>query len=90
MTEDQMAEALIGDEAKKFVESDLGQTLIGMAAQEIEAAQLALETVNPTDVPAIEALQRQAKFGRSFEGWLIELITKGEHALEIARHESKE
>lgn len=76
-----IAEALIGDEAKKFLESDLGRCLVGMANQEAAAALEALASVNPTDVPAIERLQNRAKLGRMFEDFLKELISAGETAL---------
>lgn len=79
--EEQIAEALIGEEAKKFVESDLGRAVLGMAEQEVRDAQEKLLDVVPTDVQAIERLQAQARLGTSFRKWLEELITNGEHAL---------
>jgi hypothetical protein len=81
MSDELIAQALIGDEAKKFVESDLGKCLLGMALQEVQAAQEALETVDPANEKAIRDLQNQAWLGRRFEGWLQELITEGENAL---------
>lgn len=78
-----IAEAELGDEAKKFIESDLGKCLLGMAQQEVALAQEALETVVPTDVEKIRTLQNQAKLGRQFEQWLLELLDKGESALEV-------
>lgn len=83
-----IAEALIGDEAKKFLESELGKCLLGMAMQEVQLAQEALEIANPTDCAAIEKLQNKARLGRQFEQWLKELFTRGENALRIYRHES--
>ena len=82
-----IAEALIGDEAKKFLESELGKCVLGMAMQEVQSAQEALETANPTDCAAIEKLQNKARLGRQFEQWLKELFTRGENALRIYRHE---
>lgn len=90
MSDELIAQALIGDEAKKFIESDLGRCVLGMAMQEIEAAQLALEDVNPTDVPAIERLQNKAKLGRQFEQWLKELISNGENALAMWRQQQEQ
>jgi hypothetical protein len=80
-----IAEAEIGDEAKKFVESPLGKTLIGMAQQEVALAQEALEEVDPSDTEKIRALQNKAKVARNFESWLSELISKGENALNVWR-----
>lgn len=78
-----IAEAELGDEARKFLEGDLGQCLVGMARQEVIAAQEQLIDVNPDDVKAIAALQRKAQLGIFFEQWLRELVTNGDSALEI-------
>ena len=80
-----IATAEIGDEARKFVESDLGKTLLGMAQQEIDAAREALEDIDPSDTKAITALQNKAKTAGNFKAWLTELITNGEQALTIWR-----
>lgn len=88
MSDELIAEAEIGDAARKFVESELGKTLLGMAQQEIALAQEALETVDPTNIEKVRALQNQAKVGRNFEQWLAELISKGENALILWRQEN--
>jgi len=79
--EELIAEAEIGDEARKFVTSDLGKTLLGMAHQDISDAQIGLEDIDPEDSKAIRNLQNKAKVARNFESWLIELISKGENAM---------
>lgn len=76
-----IAEALIGDEAKKFKESDLGKCLTGMALQESQLAMEALATVNPTDVQAIERLQNRVALGKQFPAFIDELIERGNQAL---------
>ena len=76
-----ISEALIGEEAKKFKESELGQVLIGMAEHESQLAMEALATVNPTDVPAIERLQNRVALGRQFGAFIEELINRGDQAL---------
>ena len=78
-----IAEAEIGDEAQKFLDTDLGKTLLGMAHQEVLAAQEALEVVDPSDTKKITALQNQAKAGRNFEEWLKELVNRGITALNV-------
>jgi len=83
-----IAEAEIGDEAREFIASDLGKTLLGMAEQEVKLAQEALETVEPSDEKKITALQNQAKVARNFEQWLVELISKGENALVTWRQQN--
>lgn len=90
MIDELIAEAEIGDEARKFVESDLGKTLLGMAQQEVARAQEELETVDPLDTKKVVALQNQAKNGRNFEQWLNELISKGEQALILWKQERDE
>lgn len=85
--EELIAEALIGDEAKRFLESDLGRCLLGMADQEADAARLGLETVDPSDTKAVVALQNKAALGRMFRSWLAELYTRGEQSLEVWKHE---
>jgi hypothetical protein len=82
-----IAEAELGEEARKFLESDLGKCLIGMANQEVEAALIELETVQPNDVEAIRRLQNQAKLGRQFEQWLRELVVRGNNAITIFKHQ---
>lgn len=85
-----IAEAFIGEEARKFIESDLGKVVLGIAEQQVLDAVSALEDVDPSDVKQIMVLQNKAKAGRQFKGWLIELINAGENALEVYKNESKE
>lgn len=84
-----IAAAELGEQARKFLESDLGKCLIGMAMQEVEAAQEALERVEPANVTEINRLQMQAKMGRNFKAWLVELVTEGNSAISIYQQQSK-
>jgi hypothetical protein len=81
LSDELIAQALIGDEARKFLESDLGKCLIGMANQEAEVALEALSKVNPTDVQAIERLQNRIWLARHFEAFVRELMQEGDNAL---------
>lgn len=90
MNEELIATAELGEEARRFLESDLGKCLIGMAQQEVAAAQLELETVKPKNRNRIRELQNHARVGRWFEQWLMELLDKGNAALEVFKHEQKE
>ena len=85
-----IASALLGDEAKKFKESDFGKCLIGMANQEADLALAALATVKPTDVQAIERLQNRVWLGRHFEEFVDELLTSGENALALWSQKNNE
>jgi hypothetical protein len=82
LSDELIAEALIGDEAKKFVESELGQVVIGMAKQEVELALEQLAIVDPEDTNKIRELQGKAKLNRMFNDYLAQLITEGENALQ--------
>lgn len=84
-----LAEAELGEEARRFVEGQLGTCLIGMARQEAEAAKERLASVDPEDKKQITQLQNQVWLGRQFEAWLAELITKGNEALEVFKNETQ-
>ena len=83
------AEAIIGDEAKRFKESDLGRTVLGMAEQEKQAAYEELALVNPSEPEAVRQLQNVVWRVDSFKGWLNELITKGENAIVLLKAEAE-
>lgn len=85
-----IAQAELGEATRKFLESELGKCLIGMAAQEVEAAQEALETVDPSDTIAINRLQLQAKMGRNFKAWLVELVTEGDNAISVFQQQTRD
>ena len=84
-----IAAAELGEEARQFIESDLGKCVLGIAKQQIDAAQADLETVDPVDVEKIRALQNQAKLGRQFEQWLVELLQDGQNAMQIYKSEKE-
>lgn len=83
-----IAEAELGEEARRFMESDLYRCMVGMAEQEVLAAHELLETHDPSDVEGIRKLQNQAARGRSFKGWLVELVDKGNTALEVFKQQT--
>jgi hypothetical protein len=88
--EELIAQAEVGEEAKKFLESDLGKILVGLATQEADLAREKLETVDPKDEAKIRELQFQIKFGRSFERWLNDLVSDGDNAFQTLQHQSHE
>jgi phosphate uptake regulator len=87
---DLIAEAEIGDEARKFVESELGKAMLDRADQQLRAAQEALETVDPTKTEEIRALQNKAQIARNFGEWLSELIDRGDNALTVWKESNAE
>lgn len=89
MNDELIAEALIGDEAKRFLESDLGQVILGMAQQEVDAAVEKLKAVDPTDAKVIREIQNEVWRAEQFKGWLTELFHKGEAALQAFKQQSE-
>jgi hypothetical protein len=77
------AEIVLGDDARRWLESDLGRAVIGMAAQEKAEAMEALLDISSSDSLAILELQSKAKRADSFAGWITELIQKGADAEKI-------
>jgi hypothetical protein len=73
----------LGKEAQEFIEGNIGRYLIGVAQQEVRAAQEALGRVQPEDIKTIVELQRKVWNGEHFEEWLKELVHNGNEA-EIA------
>lgn len=83
-----IAETLIGDEAKKFLESDIGKCVIGMAKQDEDEAKEKL--VDAVGEKEREEFRLRAKVARMFPSYLKELITRGDQALEVFKHEQKD
>lgn len=91
MNEDDLIDAAeLGEEAKKFVESDLGKSLFARAEQATLDALEKLSRCDPTDVKTISALQNKAALGRQFPEWLNEIIHIGDEALAIWRQQNTE
>ena len=84
-----IAEAEIGNEARKFMETDLGRCIIGMAKQDAAVAEKALSKVSPKEEDKIRELQNKVWLGEKFEEYVVELFNRGEAALEVYRHETK-
>ena len=76
-----IAEAEMGEEARNFLKGNLGRCLIGIAEQEVRAAEQALGKVDPTDTKAIIALQHKVALYAGFQDWLTELVHNGEAAM---------
>lgn len=76
-----IAHAELGEEARKFVESDLYRCIVGIAEQEISLAHEKLEEVDAENTLRIRELQNEIARYRKFERWLNELVAKGSEAL---------
>lgn len=85
-----IAEAELGEAARSFLESELGKCLIGMARQDSLEALDQLRRIDPSKTQEIRELQNRADLGDRFEAYIKELIHRGNQALEIFIHESKD
>lgn len=76
-----MAEAEIGEQGKQFLGSDLGRTMLGLAAQELEDALDSFESADLTDTKKLMEIQNAVRFARRFPKWMNSLIADGEEAI---------
>lgn len=76
-----IAEAEIGEEARRFLESDIGRLIVGRAQQDIDSAVYELKNANPRDPDKITELQNQIWRGESIISWIAEAIEAGNEAL---------
>lgn len=84
-TDQLAAEAILGEEASRFMASELGRLVLGLARQEVDQAVEELLTADPADVKAIRAIQLRAHLGAKFEEWLKSIVSDGEQSLQAFR-----
>ena len=89
MNEELIEAAELGEEARKFIESDLGKAMIDLAAREVGIAQDKLLTVDASDQKAVRDLQNQAWLGNKFKEWLEEIIDRADGALAIFKQQQE-
>lgn len=86
-----VAEVDLGEQAKEFVQSDLGRFMIGAAQQEISLAQEQLATVWSWRRRKIQDLQNRIWRSKFFLALLRELLVSGQAAQgAIAESEGEE
>lgn len=78
-----LAEVYMGEEARRFIQSDLGQYIIGRVEIEEREALEKLASVSPWRRRRISDLQNQLWRVRSFNAWLNDLIVSGENARKV-------
>lgn len=76
------AEAIMGKDAEEFINSEIGQYLVGCAEQEIAEATEQLKRVHPWRTRRIRELQNQVWRAESVQSWLAELVVRGRQALQ--------
>lgn len=75
----------LGEEARRFLSTDIGRFIVEQAEAEIRDAVIALQTVNPTDDARIRDLQNTIKVARSIPEWLDLAMQRGDQAYQIAK-----
>lgn len=88
MSDDKIAQVLLGEAAKSFLSSDVGRYLIGAMEQDLQAAKDACFDIDPykygTMVElqnALAAAQEKGRRALDMQAHLSEAITNGEQAL---------
>ena len=89
MIDELVAEAELGEASRKFIESELGQCLIGMARQDASEAQEELISVDPLDISKVRDLQNKAILARRFEQYLAELVHRGNNAVSVYKQQQE-
>jgi hypothetical protein len=77
-----IAEAILGKDAEEFINSELGQYMVGSAEQEAHEAYEALKKVLPWRRRKIQELQNKIWLAEHFKEWLAELVTAGKQAMD--------
>lgn len=80
MNEQLLAEAIVGRDAEDFVQSDIGQYILGCAEQEAQEAMNQLKHVYPWRRRKITELQNKIWRAESLQSWLAELVIAGKQA----------
>ena len=75
-----VAEVDLGEQAKAFLQGDLGKYILGCASQEILEAQEALALVLPWRRRRIQELQNRIWRAKSLLSWLRDLLSAGRTA----------
>ena len=80
----------LGEEARKFMESDLYRCLVGMADQEVKEAQMELSICDAFNWRNIQVLQNKVRAGTWFEQWLRELVDRGNAAMMVYKQSQEQ
>lgn len=89
MSDALIAAAEIGEEARAFLESDLGKYIIGVAQQEAQLALEKLAEIDPSRIEEVRKTQNEVRVARMFEQWLLEALHDGEQAMLIFKQQEQ-
>ncbi len=81
------ATAIVGAEAQRFMDGELGRIVCGLAEHEVANAVDDFLTADPTDLPKVRDCQLRMAQGRKFKAWLIDLINDGEESLAVLKQQ---
>lgn len=82
MNKELYAEAMVGRDAEDFIQSDIGQYILGCAEQEAREAIDQLKRVYPWRRRKITELQNKIWRAESIQSWLAELVIAGKQAIQ--------
>lgn len=85
MTPEVREQVIVGDDAETFIASELGQSALKIAEQDLDAAILSFADADASDVNKIRELQLQVRLGMSFEKYMREIILRGREALDASK-----
>lgn len=83
-----LGEVRLGDRVREFIQTDVGQYLLGRAQIEMDEAKAAMVRINPFWPRAksrLAALQQEYRTAENFARWLNDALQNGELALEQIR-----
>ena len=80
-TRELYAEAMLGDDAAEFFQSEIGRYVLERAREQTEDASAKLQDVDPTDAKTIRDLQNDIYRAGQAIKWLNEMIIAGKEAM---------
>jgi hypothetical protein len=81
---------LLGDDAEKFKQSELGEYLFSCATEESRVAMEALKTIDPGNVNGIIILQTRIRLADAFPEWIEDAIRSGRDLLAFRQQQEEE
>lgn len=82
------AEAILGQDAEEFIESELGRYIIGRVDQEREEAVQKLCTTSVWRRNRIRELQNQIWRCDTFKSWLADMVVRGKSAIDLLEQDA--
>jgi hypothetical protein len=90
LSEDLKAEAIIGEEAESFFKTQLGETILGLAEQDLKLAAIAFAEADITDPKQVAKVQQDIRVAIGLESYLKELVHRGHEAFQAYKQQQRE